>query len=65
MLPRPMTAGDFTCLYCGSSLELKLEGLVIGENRGCCPMCAEPFCLKINEDDMAGLLDAEEESKRH
>jgi len=60
-----MTAGDFTCLYCGSLLELKLENLVIGENRGECPMCAEPFCVRINGDDMAGLIDAEELLNRH
>ncbi len=60
MLPRPMTAGDFTCLFCGSRLELKLEQLVIGENRGQCPMCAEPFCLKLNKEDMEGLFESEE-----
>ncbi len=60
MLPRPMTAGDFTCLYCGSRLELKLEQLIIGENRGICPMCAEPFCLKLNKEDMEGLFESEE-----
>ncbi len=65
MLPRPMTAGDFTCLCCGSRLELKLEELKIGENRGVCPMCSEPFCLRINSDDMAGLIDAEEQLSRH
>lgn len=60
MFPRPMTAGDFTCLYCGSRLELKLEQLVVGENRGICPMCTEPFCLKLNKEDMEGLFESEE-----
>ncbi len=64
MLPRPMTAGDFTCMYCGSSLELKLENLVIGENRGECSMCTEPYCIKLNREDMEGLFEAEESGKK-
>lgn len=64
MLPRPMTAGDFTCLFCGSRLDLRLERLQAGENRGSCPMCGEPFCVKLNREDMEGLFESEE-SKRH
>lgn len=60
MLRGPMKASDLTCLYCGSSLELKVEQLVIGQNSGACPMCAEPFCINLNDDDIAGFLDAEE-----
>ncbi|MCX7679053.1 MAG: hypothetical protein N2316_07515 [Spirochaetes bacterium] len=60
MLRRPMAARDFTCLYCGSKLELTLEKLAIGENRGVCPMCAEPFSLKLNREDMEGLFESEE-----
>ena len=64
MISGPMTAGDFTCLYCGSRLELKLENLVIGENNGACPMCAEAYCIKLDREDMEGLFEAEESGKR-
>jgi len=60
MLPGPMRAKDFTCLYCGSKLELTIKDVHIGENRGSCPMCSEDFCLKIDKEDMEQLLEAEE-----
>lgn len=65
MLRGPMKASELTCLYCGSGLELKFERLVIGENSGVCPMCAEPYCIKLNQDDMAGFIDAEEIRPSH
>jgi hypothetical protein len=58
--PKPMKAGDFTCLLCGSKLELKIEDLRIGENTGQCPMCSEPYCVKITEKEMEELIEAEE-----
>ncbi len=60
MLPGPMRAADFTCLFCGSKLGLSLKDIHTGENRGSCPMCGEEFCLKINRDDMEELWEAEE-----
>lgn len=55
-----MKASDFTCLYCGSKLGLKLDQLVIGENKGLCPMCAEPFTIKLNKRDLEELFEGEE-----
>ncbi len=61
MLKAPdMRAGDFTCLLCGSRLELKLEKLIIGDNRGECPMCSEPFTMNVTEAEMKELIKAEE-----
>ncbi len=60
MLQKPMRAKDFSCLLCGSRLELKYENLVIGENLGVCPMCGEPFCIKLNRNDIEELLESEE-----
>ena len=57
-----MKISDCTCLMCGSSLELKIEKVCIGDNRGECPMCSEPYCINITEAEMADYLDAEEMS---
>jgi len=54
-----MRAGDFTCLLCGSKLELKLEELIIGNNKGECPMCSEPFTMNVTETEMEELIKAE------
>ena len=67
MLMKPMTADDFTCLLCGSRLGLKFGDLILGENRGSCPMCQEPFIIKLDREDMEHLIEAEENrsSKHH
>ncbi len=60
MLKAPdMRAGDFTCLLCGSKLELTLQQLTIGDNPGECPMCSEPFTINITETEMKELIKAE------
>lgn len=59
--PDKMKAGDFTCLLCGSRLELKLADLVIGDNSGACPCCGEPFRINLTKDEMELLWEAEEE----
>ncbi|GAB4219875.1 MAG: hypothetical protein Kow00102_04740 [Spirochaetota bacterium] len=64
MLPHPMRAGDFTCLLCGSKLNLKISELSIGANSGTCPMCGEPFTIKLNKKDIELLFEAEETSKQ-
>ncbi len=55
----PMKASDFTCLLCGSRLELKLEALIVGDNRGACPMCGEAFLVNLTEGEMEELKAAE------
>ncbi|PKL37916.1 MAG: hypothetical protein CVV44_12160 [Spirochaetae bacterium HGW-Spirochaetae-1] len=57
-----MRAADYTCLLCGSRLELKLENLVVGDNTGSCPMCAEPFCIIITTEEMYQLIKIERQS---
>ena len=64
MLPHQMRANDFTCLLCGSKLNLSLNQLSIGINTGTCPMCGEPFTIKLNKKDMELLLEAEESAKQ-
>jgi transcription elongation factor Elf1 len=59
-----MRAGDFTCLLCGSKLQLKISELSIGINSGTCPMCGEPFTLKLNKKDIELLLEAEETARQ-
>ena len=56
-----MKAGDYTCLLCGTKLELILIDLIIGENRGSCPACGEPFNVKITDTEMKELIEAEKE----
>lgn len=60
MLPGPMKASDFTCMLCGSSLGLRFNQLRIGANGGSCPMCGEPFTIKLNKKEMEELMEAEE-----
>ena len=64
MLPHHMRAEDFSCLLCGSKLNLKLNELSIGINTGNCPMCGEPFTIKLNKKDMEILLETEETAKQ-
>lgn len=63
MLPHPMRAADFTCLLCGSKLNLNINELSTGINTGTCPMCGEPFTIKLNKKDIELLLEAEELAK--
>ncbi len=55
----PMNASDYTCLLCGSRLELKLHALAVGDNRGACPMCGEPYLVNLTEAEMEELHKAE------
>ena len=64
MLPHQMRANDFTCLLCGSKLNLKINELSIGINSGTCPMCGEPYTIKLNKKDIELLLEAEEIGKQ-
>ena len=50
--PEPMKIGDYTCLLCGSRLELTLEKGIVGDNEGACPMCAEPYRINITDKEM-------------
>ncbi len=63
MLPHQMRASEFSCLLCGSKLNLKINQLSVGINTGNCPMCNEPFTIKLNKKDMELLLEAEETAK--
>ncbi len=63
MLPRPMRACDFRCLLCGTPVGLKFEALVPGENSTLCPMCNEPFSIKLDPDDIERLMEAEESAR--
>ena len=58
-----MTAADFTCMLCGSRLELKLEDLKVGDTFGECPMCSEPFKINLTEKEYDDLVVAEK--KKH
>ena len=60
MLPGPMRACDFRCRLCGTPVGLKYEDLVKGENNTVCPMCNEPFSIKLNAEDLETLMEAEE-----
>ncbi|MGQ9844401.1 MAG: hypothetical protein ACUVRK_12685 [Spirochaetota bacterium] len=64
MLPHQMRASDFTCLLCGSKLNLKIVELTIGINTGICPMCGESFTIKLNKKDIELLFEAEELAKQ-
>ncbi len=64
LLPQRMKASDFTCLLCGSRLGLTLAKLIIGDNPGTCPMCAEPFMINVTEDEMNELVEAENPGKK-
>jgi hypothetical protein len=55
-----MRVSECTCLMCGSGLELKIEKVRVGDNRGECPMCSEPYCINITGEEMAEFQDAEE-----
>ncbi|MBN2077592.1 MAG: hypothetical protein JW838_01410 [Spirochaetes bacterium] len=59
----PMKASDFTCLLCGSRLKLKLEALIVGDNRGHCPMCGEPFLVNLTKGEMEDLKNAERSAR--
>jgi hypothetical protein len=54
-----MKVGDCTCLLCGSQLELKINEVIIGDNRGACPMCQEPFTINITKNEMKEFKKAE------
>jgi len=54
-----MTAADFTCMLCGSRLELKLENLKVGDTLGECPMCSEPFKINLTEKELEEFAHAE------
>jgi DNA-directed RNA polymerase subunit RPC12/RpoP len=63
MLPRPMRACDFRCLLCGTPVGLKFEELVHGENSTACPMCNEPFSIKLDPEDIERFMEAEESAR--
>ena len=59
----PMKAADFTCVLCGSRLGLRLDALSVGDNRGTCPMCGEPFLVNLTGGEMEDLRAAEKPSR--
>jgi len=54
-----MKVGDCTCFLCGSRLELKIDEVIIGDNKGSCPMCQEPYTINITKDEMKEFKKAE------
>jgi hypothetical protein len=56
-----MRVCDYTCLLCGSKLGLTMESACVGDNRGCCPMCSEPFVVNITDHEMRDFRAIEEE----
>ncbi|HQL42334.1 MAG TPA: hypothetical protein PL073_00385 [Spirochaetota bacterium] len=64
MLPHQMRACDFTCLLCGSKLNLSISDIAVGLTTGTCPMCSQPFTIKLNKKDIELLLEAEETGKQ-
>jgi len=61
--PSKMRIADLTCLSCGSKLEIKFSDAIIGDNKGECPMCQEPYKINITKDEMDEFNLAEEEYK--
>jgi hypothetical protein len=60
-----MRVCDYTCLLCGSKLGLSMDGVIIGDNKGTCPMCSEPFIVNITKHEMKEFTEVEKEFKTH
>jgi len=49
---------------CGSKLNLSISDIAVGITTGTCPMCSQPFTIKLNKKDIELLLEAEETGKQ-
>ena len=58
-----MRVSDYTCMLCGSKLELTMKVVCVGDNCGTCPMCGEPYTLNITIKEMNEFEEIERELK--